>query len=124
MCVEGSVASRHTGFIRVYQIHGILLLFIAWILLILLLNIDVSNEEMGQIFYCEQDNQISDDKNKSAIMIAVATSAAVTLIVIVIILILVIICCWRRYKLQSMHVAIQLARCLCYLFPNTVQLSK
>ena len=92
---------------------------------IMLLNIDVSNEEMGQIFYCEQDNQISDDKNKSAIMIALATSAAVTLIVIIIILILVITCCWRRYKLQSMYVAIQLGRCWFILFfSNTVQLSK
>ena len=81
-----------------------------------ILNIDVNNEELGQIFYCEQDNQISDDKNKATIVIALATSAAVILIVIIIILILVITCCWRRYKLQSMHVAIQLARCLFYLF--------
>ena len=75
---------------------------------IMLLNIDVSNEEMDQIFYCEQDNQISDDKNKTTTAIALVTSAAVILMVIIIILILVITCCWRRYKLQSIQVAIQL----------------
>ena len=87
------VASKCKGFIEFCPYY------------ILLLNADVNNEEVDQIFYCKQDDQIADNKTKTTTVI-VSTTTAIALIVIIIILILVVTCCWRRYKLQSMHVAV------------------